>query len=272
MDGAVDQLWSLAVDRPFVDANALAGAVESAVGDVSSLDYRSRLLVRDAVGALRSHWGDQRFDQWLSRSPARQSIERAADPDYFEKDSDEIGFPSLERRIVDAIEPESIHRFFRELSLRVSQSTQIVIGGSIPLILAGALARGTEDIDVVDDVPAVIREQHELLNELADLHGLRLTQFQSQYLPAGWNRRLWSVGTFGNLQVFSVDPYDIFVGKLFSARRKDRADLNALVSHLGKQKLTDRFRESTAALRAEPKLLESATKNWYVLFGEELPS
>ncbi len=256
-----------------VDADQLARAVEQASdADPDALDYRTRLLIRDSVRALEAHWGRARLQVWLHASPRRLAIERACDPAFFDADPTEVGFPSLERRVVDAIQPETINRFFRDLSFRVSRPTRLVVGGSIPLMLAGHLTRYTEDVDVVDELPAELRGQHDILNELSDLYGLRLTHFQSHYLPTGWESRLRSYGAFQSLQVFLVDPYDIFVGKLFSNRAKDRQDLNDLTSRLDRSIILARLRDSTASFRSDEQLLEAAKRNWFVLFGEDLPA
>ena len=69
-----------------------------------------------------------------------------------------------------------------------------------------------------------------------------------------------------------MDPCDIFLGKLFSVRKKDREDLNAMASRLDREMLVRRLRETTASFRADTALLDAATRNWYVLFGEPLPA
>lgn len=69
-----------------------------------------------------------------------------------------------------------------------------------------------------------------------------------------------------------VDPYDIFVGKLFSNRTKDRQDLHDLTARLDRGTILARLRESTASFRSDARLLDAAKQNWFVLFGEELPS
>jgi hypothetical protein len=70
----VDQLWSVAGTLPHVDANAPAEAVAAAAQDPSSLDYRTRLLIRDSLEALDNHWGKTRLEQWLSQSCDRLRI------------------------------------------------------------------------------------------------------------------------------------------------------------------------------------------------------
>src|SRR5688572_10779736 len=77
------------------------------------------------------------------------------------------GFPFLCEQLMDVTKPETVMQLLRELSLHIRQPTQLVIGGSIALILSERLARHTQDIDVVDEIPATIRDQHELLKRLA---------------------------------------------------------------------------------------------------------
>src|SRR5438270_12496247 len=133
MSQAVDELWTAAGTSPHVDASALARAIETAASSSDPLDYRTRLLMRDSLGALEAHWGSDRFKAWLTRSPWRSQIGEACDPTFLEGGPGDIGFPSLRRRVVDAIQPEVIERFLREISRRISHPTRIVIGGSIPL-------------------------------------------------------------------------------------------------------------------------------------------
>ena len=266
MSAGVDKLWSVTRDQPAVDADTLAAAVEAAAAGDEPLDFRTRLLVRDSLRALESHWGAPRFGHWLA--DGRQLLRIIGDS---VASCDDHAFPSLQRRIVDATKPETVMRLLRDLSAEVTTPTRMLIGGSIALILRGYLARHTEDLDVVDEVPAELRVRHDLLNDLEHRYGLRLAHFQSHYLPTGWEQRVGSVGAFGKLQVFAVDPYDVFVGKLFSSRTKDRDDLQAVASQLDRDTLVRRVRDTTAAFRGEAKLREAAEKNWFVLFGEPLP-
>ena len=129
---------------------------------------------------------------------------------------------------MEKTDPETIRQLLRELGTLASRPTRIDVGGSGALILLGNLSRSTDDIDIVDEVPPELRAQHDAMEQLASRYGLRLAHFQSHYLPAGWIDRVRSLGRFGNLEVFLVDPLDIFVGKLFSAREEDRDDLRAL--------------------------------------------
>jgi hypothetical protein len=271
MSRAVDELWSIAQGPPYIDAAALAAAIESAAGSGEPLDYRTRLLIRDSLAALESHWGFERFHQWLTLSPVHGEIERARDPDYFDKDPEEIGFPSISHRVMDPTTPEAVLEFFRQLSRRVRKPTVLNVGGSLALILRGLLSRNTEDADVVNEVPAELRNQHDLLHQLAHDFGLQLTHFQSHYLPTRWERRTELFRSFGELDIYLVDAYDVMISKLCSKRSKDLNDLRAMKPQMDKAILVARLKDA-AALLAEERLRTPAKDNWYVLFGEDLPA
>jgi hypothetical protein len=168
-------------------------------------------------------------------------------------------------------DPETVRSLLRDVGTRLHRPVRLQVGGSIALILPGYLSRSTEDIDIVDEVPAELRAEPALLDALPGRYGLRLTHFQSHFLPAGWETRLHSLEPFGRLQVFLVDVSDVFLSKLFSKRTKDLDDLRLLYPQLQRDTLVRRLHDTTAALRAEPDLRQAAERNWYVLTGEPLP-
>ena len=260
-------LWKLALSAGPVDASQLAEAVELQAMDQSSLDFRTRLLIRDSVDAIGKYWGQSRLENWLTSSPAGTTIRSLQLADLGPP-----GFSLLSHRIMDATKSDSVMEFLRELGLAIAAPEKIEIGGAIALIIAGVLSRRTEDIDIVDEVPASIRNEHDLLRRLAGRYGLQLTHFQSHFLPEGWRNRIRGLGRLGKLDVFVVDPLDIFVGKLFSAREKDRDDLRALARVLGKNEIEDRLKTSAKSLAAQKSLAAHAADNWYILFGETLPN
>jgi hypothetical protein len=259
-------LWRLARGGQPIDATELAAALDEQASDPHP-DFRTRLLVRDSLDALARHWGRERLKAWLGASPTRGSLHA-----LWREDLGSPGFPTLHQRIMDAVKPETVLQFFRELGRRIRSPSRMDLGGSIALILQNVLSRHTDDVDVVNEVPAAIRSEHALLDELAASFGLHLTHFQSHDLPSGWEARLSSFARFGQLDVYLIDPYDIFVGKLFSARRKDRDDLRALATRLDKQAAINRLGASAGALMAEPQLAEHARENWYIVYGEDLPA
>jgi hypothetical protein len=249
-----------------VDPTSLAQAIEDELSQEQSLDFRTRLLIRDSTDALEQHRGKSRLEQWLRDSHVRQGIEAIR-----REPLGELGFPLLKNRLVDKTDPETVREFLRDLGTHLSQSIELRVGGAVALILSGYLARSTTDFDIADEVPLELRGQHQLLNQLAQRYGLQLTHFQSHFLPAGWENRLHSHRSFGNLRVLLVDVRDLFVRNLFSSRAKDLDDLRALAPLLDKAALVDRLQASAASLLQDATLRPVAEKNWYILYGEPLP-
>lgn len=260
-------LWSLAQHQQHIDPQDLTAAMEDQVAR-RDLDYRSRVLIRDSLKALRHYWGPDRVAAWLEASPHGHELEEISQGPW----DDDRGFPSLMRRVMDVTRPETIRQFLQELAKNIRRPLRLDIGGSAALILPGILSRHTEDIDVVDEVPAEIRTQHQLLDELKEIHHLELTHFQRHYLPMGWEKRVHSIEPIGDLQIYLIDVYDVFLSKLFSIRVKDRQDLKTLAPQLDKERLVSLLKETTQSMLASAELRDRAQHNWYVLFGEPLPA
>jgi hypothetical protein len=266
MPAQTKDLWGLVKYRPEVDPNDLAKAVQEEAAH-PALDYRTRLLIRDSVEALQAHWGAQRFAVWLARSPVRERLEAIGQEPF-----EQPGFPTLRERLMEKTDPEDIRSYLRELGRRLDRPVRVAIGGSAALMLPSYLSRATDDIDIVDEVPAEIRTRHQLLDQLKLNYGLKLAHFQSHYLPMGWANRVHSLEPFGNLQVSLVDVYDVFLSKLFSIRDKDLQDLRLLRPTLDKDTLIRRLLDTTRSLLVNDELRKRAEQNWYILYGEPLPS
>jgi len=259
-------LWRLVLGNPQVDPADLAEAVEGQAGQ-EPLDFRTRLLIRDSIVALQQHWGQRRLKAWLASSPVRRRLEA-----IWQEDLGSPGFPFLVGQIVETTKPEEVQQFLRELGEQLHRPERLVVGGSVALILPGYLSRRTQDLDVVDEIPREVRALGKALRDLAQRYRFQLAHFQSHYLPKGWDQRLHSLGSFGRLQVYLVDVYDVFLSKLFSAREKDRDDLRALAPQLDKEILVRKLGETTASLASDPQFRKHAEHNWYILYGEALPS
>lgn len=258
-------LWSLARSGQPIDATGLASAVEAQAAEESP-DFRTRLLIRDTLNALSAYWGQDRFTAWLADSPMQERLRR-----FWHSDLGPAGFPSLTQRLMNATRPETIVQFFRDLGSQLDRPARLNVGGSTSLILVGTLSRQTDNIDVVDEVPAEIRVRHDLLDQMVKRYGLALAHFQSHYLPAGWPDRVSSLGRFGKLDVFLVDMYDVLLSKVFSDRNKDLDDLRAAAPRVDKQTLESRLRRCAGPLLGEPQLAQSESLNWYIVYGEPLP-
>jgi hypothetical protein len=259
-------LWGVVWGNPHIDATDLSRALADQV-ERPGLDYRTRLLIRDSVEALKHHWGLNRLQKWLYQCPAREKIESICREDFAE-----VGFPSIKDRLMDKLDPEVVRRLFRHLGTDLRRPVRINVAGAISLIMPGLLKRNTEDVDVVNEVPAEIRDLHSRLDEYRKLYGLHFGHMQSHYLPSGWEKRLHYLDAFGDLTVYLVDAYDVFLGKLFSRRTKDMQDLQVLLPQFDKDVLVQRFKDTTASFLASEELRELGEKNWYILFGEKLPT
>jgi hypothetical protein len=258
-------LWALVKYRPQIDPDDLATAIQDELQD-EALDYRTRLLIRDGVDALRGYWGEARFQQWLDRCPARDRISAICKEEF-----ERPGFPTLRRRLMEKTDPEHIRQYLRDLGVRVSRPLRMEVGGSVALIIPGYLSRATDDIDVVDEVPADLRTEYALLHDLESRYGLGLRHFQRHYLPMGWEQRLHFLDSFGQLRVYLVDAADVFLSKLFSIRDKDLDDLRVTAPQLDKEVLAGRLKRDCSSMLAAPDLRQRAEQNWYILYGEPLP-
>ncbi|MFO0967908.1 MAG: DUF6036 family nucleotidyltransferase [Gemmataceae bacterium] len=258
-------LWNLVRKRPQIDPKDLAEAVRAeAVTNPQS--YRERLLIRDCLDALRTHWGEARIEAWLKGKPEERAIRS-----IWQEPFDEVGYPSIRDRLMEKTEPDEIRQFLEELSRGVRQDLRLNVAGSIALILPGFLVRHTEDIDIVGDVPEIIRNNHRLLDELKKSYGLQIGHVQTHYFPSGWESRVHSFGVFGPVKVYLLDVYDVFLSKLFSARRKDQEDLRVLAPQLEKDLVMRKLKDHAQGFLATPRLRELATDNWRLLYGEDLP-
>src|SRR5438093_11616632 len=104
-------LWSLAFGPPEVDPWDLAHAVERQA-DREPLDYRTRLLIRDSVVALKEYWGQGDFERWLARCPVREKLATICGEPF-----ERVGF-SLRERLMEKTDPEVIRQFLRDLGAR----------------------------------------------------------------------------------------------------------------------------------------------------------
>ncbi len=259
-------LWNLVLDQQFIDPDDLAEAIRDQVIS-EDLDFRTRLLIRDGTNALEKFWGSIRWRKWLRTCPVRDRIKSICSEDL-----GKAGFPFLRNQLMEPTKPDTVNQLFRELGQSLHEPIKLVVGGSVALIMPGYLARQTQDVDVVDEIPSALRSQPKLLDEVQKRYRLQLAHFQSHYLPAGFDKRLHYHDAFGQLQVYLVDPYDVFLSKLFSRRTKDLDDLRALAPQLDKDTIVQRLRETTAAIRADDSLRQCGENNWYIVYGEPLPS
>src|SRR4051794_12687357 len=109
MPATVPDLWSLVQNRQYVDPGDLAAALEEQAAH-PPLDFRTRLLIRDSVEALRRHWGHDRFAGWLGSTAARATIEGIC-----REDLGKPGFPFLGKQLMATTRPETVRQLLQEL-------------------------------------------------------------------------------------------------------------------------------------------------------------
>jgi hypothetical protein len=260
-------VWDLTYGKPQIDPSDLAEAVCQQAGG-TDLDYRTRLLIRDSVQALRSHWGDPRVDRWLEACPNRNRIEAIGREEF-----DKVGFPIIPRRLRDKTRPEVICQFLEQLGRSIEHDAHIHIAGAVALILPGYLSRQTSDIDIVTERQERRRFDTELLSQLKRSYGLVLAQVEAFLFPSGWQQRVNAIGVFGRLHVSLLNVYDICLSKLFSEGQKHLDDLRLVAPQLDKEILVQNLHRDAVdfAIMASPERLELAQHYWHVVFGEPLP-
>ncbi len=169
-----------------------------------------------------------------------------------------------------SIKSELIERIFEMLGQGVHERVEVHIAGSVPTLIKGFTFRPTQDIDFVNEVPAEIRKQKDVLKKIDEAYGLSLGHVQSHYLPANWKNRRHYFGDFGGLRVYMVDAYDIFVSKLSSKQPKHRQDLEVMAQNLDKEKIKQRLLEDGRIFLTTPFISAQIEENWRFIFREPL--
>jgi Nucleotidyltransferase of unknown function (DUF6036) len=262
-------LWNL-LACPTIGPATLARAIETVVVE-PNLDWRTIQLVKEGWEALEESIEPGLLNDYLVERTSIQIAEaiqlRIEDARNSHCD---VKFPSLKERLMPHLSPMTIRQFLRELGSVIAHPATITMGGAASLVLRGLLSRATEDVDVVDEVPAEIRDEREILQELSARYGLRMTHFQSHYLPRDWESRTIDFGTFGKIRVRLVDALDIIAGKVYSARPKDLDDFRVLSLNLNKEELRKRVFQGSSSLISSEKNRRQAITNWYIVYGDDL--
>lgn len=262
---ASDCPWELVWGQPYIDSESLAAAIERDLQQNSDPDFRSRLLVRDAVQALQSYWGKKRFRRWLGACPVGDRIGT-----ILKEDLGKPGFHRIRSRLVAALGKEQVEQVLDLLGQRIYDRVEVYIAGSVPTLLQGLTYRPTDDIDFVNEVPAEIRNQRAVLNRIEAKYGLTLGHVQSHYLPANWMNRRKFLGDFGGIRAYLVDVYDVFVSKLASKQEKHQDDLRVMAPKLDKEKMKQRLLTDGKAFLENSFDRPTIEANWQFIYREPL--
>ena len=138
----------------------------------------------------------------------------------------------------ETLPPPPWHAFFLDLDEALSSAARLdCIGGFVVTQLYGFL-RPTADVDVIELAP---REAWVTLMELAmqggplhRKHRIYLDRVGVAAVPENYEERLSQMfpGTYRNLRLMALDPYDIALSKLERNSQKDRDDIRFLASRV----------------------------------------
>jgi hypothetical protein len=257
--------WALVWGQPFIDCPTLADAITQDLRQKRDPDFRTRLLARDALRAIRSFWRPDKFAHWVAVNPVGRQLQS-----ILQENLGKQGFPHIRRRLVTAIDQTQIKQIFDLLGRNIHQQVDVHVAGSIPTLIEGLTVRPTAGIDLVDEVPAEIRRQRKVLAKIEAEYGLQLGHVQSHYLPAHWEQRRNYLGDFGGLRVYLVDVYDVFVSKLSSKQEKHRQDLRVMAPKLDREKARRRLMRDGKAFLDDPGQRPQIEDNWRFIFQEPL--
>jgi hypothetical protein len=257
--------WKLVWGQPFIDSQTLAAAIEQDLERNSRPDFRTRLLVRDSAVALQSYWGHQRFALWLAASPVGRQIHL-----ILEEELGEPGFVTIEKRLVDRIDPRLIRQVFDLLGRGIHERVEVNITGSIVTMIKGLTARPTSSIEIAEKVPYAIYHQGSVLRQIQAQFGLVIVKSLRSALSARWQDRQEWLGDFGGRRVHLVDVYDVFVSTLPSDYDMRKLDLRVLAYKLDRDKARHRLLTDGQAFLDDPKLKPQIEENWRFIFQEPL--
>ncbi len=260
---AVDELWTMAWRHRAIAPRRVLDIIPVAVRH-PDLDERTQLLIRDALNAVAEKLGRDVTQILVDEMPEAKSVNAIWHAEY-----DKVGFPTLARRMQKPFSPNQLLGYLRELGRRLREPASITIAGSAVLILRAIVVRPTSDIDVIDELPRAIREEHELLKELEFETEVHLGHTASHYMPSGYQGRTTEYAHFDRLSIRMVDTIDLLVGKLFSMRPKDFRDVRDAWDNIDQAAFRDRLARCTHGLREVPRVGEKAKDNWYILTGEK---
>jgi hypothetical protein len=81
---------------------------------------------------------------------------------------------------VGIVDSTQLSQIFDLMGRAIHDRVEIHIAGSVPTLIKGLTARPTDDIGLVDEVPAEIRRQQAVLGQIETEFGLKLGHVQSR--------------------------------------------------------------------------------------------
>jgi hypothetical protein len=176
--------------------------------------------------------------------------------------------------------PEPWRSFFQEIDESLSEETALeILGGFVVTQVYGAL-RSTADIDVVSITPKKLSQKLlELAGEGSPLHKKHRVYLDSvgiAPLPENYEDRLGEIvaGTFRNLRLLVLDPYDVALAKIERNIQRDRDDVRFLarVVPFDLEILKERYESELRPILGNPEREDLTLKLWIELIEEDRSS
>lgn len=173
--------------------------------------------------------------------------------------------------------PEPWRSFFHEIDEFLEEATALeILGGFIVTQVYGA-ARSTADIDVVSITPKKLsRALLEIAGEGSPLHqkhNVYLDSARIAPLPENYEDRLSEIaaGTFINLRLLALDPYDVALAKIERNIQRDRDDVRFLARAVpfDLEILKERYASELRPILGNPEREDLTLKLWIDAIEED---
>ncbi len=172
---------------------------------------------------------------------------------------------------------EPWHSFFHEIDESLSEETALeILGGFVVTQVYGA-ARSTADIDVVSITPKKLSQKLlEMAGEGSPMHKNHRVYLDSARiapLPENYEERLGEIaaGTFKNLRLLALDPYDLALAKIERNIQRDRDDVRFLARAVpfDLEVLKERYERELRPILGNPEREDLTLKLWIDVIEED---
>lgn len=173
--------------------------------------------------------------------------------------------------------PEPWKSFFAAIDETLDQETRLeILGGFVIMILYNA-SRTTADVDVVSVIPktetAHLIEIAGLGSPLHKKHRIYLDRVGIATLPENYEDRLTEIfaGSFQNLRLLALDPYDIALAKIERNIDRDREDVKFLAHKVpfDLRILEERYFKELRPILGIPEREDVTLRLWSEMIEEE---
>jgi hypothetical protein len=173
--------------------------------------------------------------------------------------------------------PEPWRSFLSDIDATLTENVELHCVGGVVLTVLYDAPRSTADVDVIAITP---RTEIEPLMRLAE-QGSELHRKHNVYLqlvgvatvPDSYEERLTEIfpGTFNNLRLLALDPYDIALSKIERNSQRDRDDVRHLARTIPFDitKLKERYQNELRPNLGNPDREDLTLRLWMEAIEEE---